>query len=127
VPWGKPYPLRPPTRTVRWQPRKRGVGVGHHRHEAPVESNVVDAARDGLARLFVNNVIGVHLARALGWAPLRARVLVGADELFLFCADRDHRLARAQVAADLFVYVAELGVRSGCWAPSSTLALDWRE
>ena len=91
--------------------------VGPHAHPAGVRGEVVDAVRDGLTEVGIDEVVDVDLGGITGGLPLPATVAVVADEFFLLGVHTDHRAALVLVGLDLVVEVAELRVAVGMLAP----------
>ncbi len=60
---------------------------------ALVPRHIVDAIRDGLAQLWIDEVVGANLLWLTLRAPFSAAILEIADQLLLLRIHRDHRLA----------------------------------
>src|SRR4051794_35742540 len=77
---------------------------------ATVVSEIVNSVWNGLAQFLVLKVVAVDPPRLAFAAPVRAGILVVADQLFLLRIDRDHRLIVGLEGQDLGIDVLELGI-----------------
>jgi hypothetical protein len=87
-----------------------GVVVAPDVDPAGVRGHVVDAVRDRLAGLPVEEVVRVDPDRFTLRAPLPAVVLVRADQFLLFGIHADNRVSAGLVLLDLLVEVTKLRV-----------------
>src|SRR5208283_5536316 len=87
-------------------------------------ANVVDAVRNGLADLLVDEVVHIDVDRNAVRLIIAAGVLVVADQFLLLGVDRNDRLAGGLMRFDLRVDVLELRVPIGMASAFLALAID---
>ena len=90
---------------------------------AAVVGDIVDAVGDRLAQFLVLEVMDVDPPWMSLRAPLRARVLIIADQLLLLGIDGNYRLISRLELENACIDMVELGSRSGWPRPSLALAL----
>src|SRR4051794_9847448 len=100
-----------------------GVMVDADRDPALVTADVVDAIRDRLAQLLVDEVVRAHQLGLAAGPPLAPAVLEIADQLLLFGVDADHRLAGIERDARHGGDMRELRVAVGVRAALAALAV----
>ena len=95
----------------------RGVVIDPHADPAFVLGDVVNAVRNRLAQLFVDEVIDQNFFRLALREPFPSSVAVIPDQFLLFSVNRDHRLQAFLERHHAGVDVLELGIAVRVLAP----------
>ena len=82
-------------------------------HVTRIRGNIVDPIRNSFAKLFIDEVMHIDFVGATLRSIVTARILLVADQLFLFGINRDHRLTSILEGHDLLVDMLELGIPVG--------------